>query len=112
MVTRAARMTAFGETAAGLMPKRHQAHGYTGGSVFGRCHVQKIIAGTKAGRRSPEEVTLFKSVGVAMKDVARAGIVYREALAARLPVSWRPPPCLTCSRLPNCLLPMPCKTTR
>lgn len=34
-----------------------------------------IAAGTKPGRTSPEEITFFKSVGVAVQDVAAAGAV-------------------------------------
>jgi thiomorpholine-carboxylate dehydrogenase len=44
------------------------------GEVFGR---------GKAGRESAAEITLFKSVGVAVEDLASAELVYRNALAAR-----------------------------
>ena len=36
-----------------------------------------VVAGVDPGRRSPEEVTLFKSVGVAVEDVAAAALVLR-----------------------------------
>jgi ornithine cyclodeaminase/alanine dehydrogenase-like protein (mu-crystallin family) len=37
------------------------------------------LAGSKvAGRRSPEEITLFKSVGTAIEDLAAAVLVYRR----------------------------------
>jgi ornithine cyclodeaminase/alanine dehydrogenase-like protein (mu-crystallin family) len=36
-----------------------------------------VIAGTRPGRQSAEEVTLFKSVGVAVEDVVAADLVYR-----------------------------------
>jgi ornithine cyclodeaminase/alanine dehydrogenase len=36
----------------------------------------------KPGRQSPAQVTLFKSVGVAVEDVATATLVYRKAVAA------------------------------
>jgi ornithine cyclodeaminase/alanine dehydrogenase-like protein (mu-crystallin family) len=36
-----------------------------------------VIAGTRPGRLTAEEVTLFKSVGVAVEDVVAADIVYR-----------------------------------
>ncbi len=45
--------------------------------------IGEVIAGTKAGRQSADEVTLFKSVGVAVEDLASAELVYREALAAQ-----------------------------
>ena len=39
-----------------------------------------IIAGRRPGRESDEEVTFFKSVGLAVQDVAVARVVYRKAL--------------------------------
>ncbi|MDY6875290.1 MAG: hypothetical protein SWK90_03680 [Chloroflexota bacterium] len=39
----------------------------------------EIAAGLKPGRVSPDEVTLFKSVGVAVQDVAAAGAVLEAA---------------------------------
>jgi alanine dehydrogenase len=39
----------------------------------------EICAGLKPGRTSPDEVTLFKSVGVAVQDVAAASAVLRAA---------------------------------
>jgi ornithine cyclodeaminase/alanine dehydrogenase-like protein (mu-crystallin family) len=40
-----------------------------------------IVAGRIPGRSDPAEVTLFKSLGVALEDVAVAHVVYRKALA-------------------------------
>ena len=42
----------------------------------------EVFSGARPGRESPEEVTLFKSVGVAVEDVVAADLVYRKALAA------------------------------
>ena len=39
-----------------------------------------IIAGDRPGRESDEEITFFKSVGLAAQDVAVARVVYRRAL--------------------------------
>jgi alanine dehydrogenase len=39
----------------------------------------EIAAGHKPGRASPDEITLFKSVGVAVQDVAAAGAVLEAA---------------------------------
>ena len=36
-----------------------------------------VVSGTDPGRRTPEEITLFKSVGVAVEDVAAAALVLR-----------------------------------
>lgn len=53
---------------------------------FGADHVKAelgdIVAGRAAGRTSPDEITLFKSLGLAIEDVAAAGLVYRAARAA------------------------------
>ena len=40
----------------------------------------EIAAGLKAGRTSPEEITVFTSTGLAIQDAATADIVYRKAL--------------------------------
>jgi len=42
--------------------------------------IGEILAGTKPGRDSASEVTLYKSVGIAIQDVATAQLVYRKAL--------------------------------
>jgi ornithine cyclodeaminase/alanine dehydrogenase-like protein (mu-crystallin family) len=42
----------------------------------------EVAAGTAPGRQSPEEITLFKSLGLAVEDVVTAELVYRHALAA------------------------------
>jgi alanine dehydrogenase len=49
-------------------------------SIF--AEIGEVVAGTQPGRESEEEVTLFKSVGVAVEDLAAAELVYRGALAA------------------------------
>jgi ornithine cyclodeaminase/alanine dehydrogenase-like protein (mu-crystallin family) len=48
--------------------------------------IGEVVAGTQPGRQSPEEITLFKSVGVAIEDVVSAALVYQKALQ-----SFRPP---------------------
>ena len=42
----------------------------------------EVLLGRDPGRRSPEEITLFKSVGVAVEDLAAARVVYARAVAA------------------------------
>ncbi len=39
-----------------------------------------LVAGKVAGRRRPEEITLFKSNGIALEDIAAAGYLYQQAL--------------------------------
>jgi ornithine cyclodeaminase/alanine dehydrogenase-like protein (mu-crystallin family) len=40
--------------------------------------IGEVVNGTKPGRQSPGEVTLFKSVGVAVEDVVAADLVFRK----------------------------------
>ena len=47
--------------------------------------IGEVIAGTARGRESADEITLFKSVGVAVEDVATASLVYRLATAGTGP---------------------------
>jgi ornithine cyclodeaminase/alanine dehydrogenase len=42
----------------------------------------EIVAGLKPGRESDEEITLFKSVGLAVQDASTAAQVYALARAA------------------------------
>jgi alanine dehydrogenase len=44
--------------------------------------IGEVIAGKKEGRRSPEEVTLFDSTGIALQDSATVPLEYERALAA------------------------------
>ena len=44
--------------------------------------IGEVVTGAKRGRESAGEFTLFKSVGVAIEDVATADLVYRKALGA------------------------------
>jgi alanine dehydrogenase len=43
--------------------------------------IGEVITGTRPGRQSPQEITLFKSVGVAIEDVVTADLVYRAAIS-------------------------------
>lgn len=42
----------------------------------------QVVAGTKPGRTSESEITLFDSTGTALQDVAAAAAVYEKAVAA------------------------------
>lgn len=50
----------------------------------------EVIAGTKPGRLSADEITLYKSTGIAVEDAATAGLVYeravREGVGKKLPL--------------------------
>ena len=40
-----------------------------------------MLLGTRPGRRSREDITVYKSMGHAVEDLAAAALVYREAVA-------------------------------
>jgi ornithine cyclodeaminase/alanine dehydrogenase len=42
--------------------------------------IGEVAAGRKPGRGSPEQITIYKSVGIAVEDVATGNLVYRRAL--------------------------------
>jgi thiomorpholine-carboxylate dehydrogenase len=43
--------------------------------------IGELVAHTAAGRQSDDEITLYKSVGIAVEDIAAANLVYQRALA-------------------------------
>jgi ornithine cyclodeaminase/alanine dehydrogenase-like protein (mu-crystallin family) len=52
-----------------------------GGEIAGE--LGEVVAGKAAGRQSADEITVFKSVGLAVEDVAAAELVYRKILASK-----------------------------
>ena len=42
----------------------------------------EVVVGRKPGRRSPDNIVIFDSTGVAIEDVAAAAIVYEKAIGA------------------------------
>ena len=53
-------------------------HRFTASHIVGE--IGDLIAGRVEGRRSPGEVTVFKSLGLAVEDVATAELVYERAV--------------------------------
>jgi alanine dehydrogenase len=49
--------------------------------------IGEILAGTKPGRSNSHEITLYKSVGIAIQDVAAANLVYHKALERNVGVA-------------------------
>jgi alanine dehydrogenase len=47
------------------------------GAIAGE--IGEVVAGASRGRESDEEITLFKSVGVAVEDIAAASLVFERA---------------------------------
>lgn len=52
--------------------------------------LSEIVAGNDVGRGTSEEITLFKSVGLALEDLAVAAVIYRKAVEqnAGTPLPW------------------------
>ena len=50
------------------------------GKIF--AELGEVVSGSKPGRQSDDETTLYKSVGVAIEDIRSADLVYRRALTA------------------------------
>lgn len=48
----------------------------------------EVVAGFKPGRENDEEITLFKSVGLAIQDASTASLVYRKAREVGLGVEF------------------------
>lgn len=44
--------------------------------------IGELIVGAASGRAGPEDITLFKSLGLAIEDLAAADLVYRNAVEA------------------------------
>jgi ornithine cyclodeaminase len=61
-----------------LIPKKEGAIG--DGHIQGE--IGEILLGKVKGRKSQEEITLFKSLGLAVEDLASADHVYKKAIAA------------------------------
>jgi ornithine cyclodeaminase/alanine dehydrogenase len=55
-----------------------------GAFTEGRIHASlgEVVAGSKPGRTSPQEITFFKSVGLAVQDAATAALVLEKARSA------------------------------
>ena len=75
-----------GASVAGFTNRMHRTVQAIQEGAIGEEHVTasigEIAAGQRPGRRSPDEITIFKSVGLAVEDVATAGRVYQLARAA------------------------------
>jgi alanine dehydrogenase len=50
------------------------------GRAFPGVELSEIIAGKRQGRTSADQITVFKSNGLAVEDIAVAGYIYEEAL--------------------------------
>jgi ornithine cyclodeaminase len=71
------RESAVNEAGDFLIPKKEGA--LDDEHIVGE--IGEVAIGRVPGRRSPEEITLFKSLGLAVEDVASARHIYQKARA-------------------------------
>lgn len=76
---RMARLYVDCQQAAG----RESGDAIAAGEIF--AEIGEVLAGSKAGRQSDNEITLFKSVGAAVEDLVTAGLVYRKTMSLSSP---------------------------
>ena len=74
------------ESRAALAPYPGGAHELAGIEPEAVAELGEVIAGRHPGRRSADEITVYKSVGHAMEDAVAAGLVYRRAKAGNVGV--------------------------
>jgi alanine dehydrogenase len=72
------RESALNEAGDFLIPKKEGA--VADDHILGE--IGEVLTGKIAGRRSPGEITLFKSLGLAIEDVAAARHIYEKARAS------------------------------
>ena len=63
--------------ASALAPPPAGANDLVGAEV--QAEIGEVLAGTRPGRTSPQDITLYKSVGVAVQDAVAARLVYDAA---------------------------------
>jgi ornithine cyclodeaminase/alanine dehydrogenase-like protein (mu-crystallin family) len=68
--------------AAALAPPPSGAADLVGAEVY--AEIGEVLSGSKPGRESPQQITLYKSVGVAVQDAVAAQLVYGAALTRRV----------------------------
>ncbi len=74
------RESTLNEAGDFLMPKKEGAIGDD--HILGE--IGELVLGTVKGRRTPQDVTLFKSLGIGVEDVASARFTYEKARKAGL----------------------------
>jgi ornithine cyclodeaminase len=67
------------ESCVAFEPYPAGAHELQGLDPDSAVELGEVLAGTREGRTSSERITVYKSMGHAVEDVAAAGLVYRRA---------------------------------
>jgi alanine dehydrogenase len=78
-VVREADVVAVEYRESSLAPPPAGAPEFRDGARDDVVELGELVAGTKQGRTSPEQITLYKSVGVAVQDAAAAALVLAAA---------------------------------
>jgi alanine dehydrogenase len=68
------------ESRVAFEPYPAGAHELQGLDPDSAAELGEVLAGTREGRSSPEQITVYKSMGHAVEDAAAVGLVYRRAL--------------------------------
>jgi ornithine cyclodeaminase/alanine dehydrogenase-like protein (mu-crystallin family) len=68
------------ESRVAFEPYPAGAHELQGLDPEAAAELGEILGGTREGRTSPEQITVYKSMGHAVEDAAAVGLVYRRAL--------------------------------
>lgn len=71
--SRAAALRESGDVVMGIAEGRFTEHHIA-------AELGEVTGGTVPGRTSPDQVTVFKSLGLAVEDVASAHLVYARAI--------------------------------
>jgi ornithine cyclodeaminase len=78
--SRAAAVVESGDVVMAIQERR-----FTAAHIVGE--LGELLEGTIEGRCSPRDVTIFKSLGLAVEDVVAADVAYRRAVAGGLPTN-------------------------
>jgi alanine dehydrogenase len=68
------------ESRVAFEPYPAGAHELQGLDPESAAELGEVLAGTRDGRTSPEQITVYKSMGHAVEDASAAGLVYSRAL--------------------------------
>jgi alanine dehydrogenase len=71
--SRAAALVESGDVVMGIAERRFAAEHVRG-------ELGELVLGRVAGRNGSDEITVFKSLGMAVEDVVAADLVYRRAI--------------------------------
>ena len=74
------------EHGVGTLPEMYAAGQITDEHVY--AELGEVVVGTKPGRQTPEEIIVFKHIGIAATDLPVAAGIYRRARERGLGTTW------------------------